>query len=158
MSSHDEDDGVNWIRQNNFNPFDYQASSTARGVTDPTFSSSASFSQPISFRKMQMQQVFSELLDAAGSYKTSTISSNIGDEDDEDVLQCILMENKDVVLEPLDTDDAFLDADSVIRQGMTRPERYQVYLASLQTRIDAAKSRQVKAVLEAIRDFVQQNE
>ena len=154
MTSKDDEDGVNWVRQNNFNPFDYQASSTTRGT------SMSSFTQPVSFRKMQMQQVFSELLDAAGSYRVDrhVNSKNDDDDDDEDILQSILLENKSVVLQPLEEDEVVLDADSVIRPGMTRSQRYKVYVESLETRIQAAKSRQVKAVLEAIRDFVERHE
>ncbi|GKY91258.1 hypothetical protein MPSEU_000098400 [Mayamaea pseudoterrestris] len=149
-----DDDSVNWIRQNNFNPFDYQAARAGGSTFLGT--STTSTRQPISYRKMQMQQVFSELLDAAGSLKTN--SNGDADNDEEDILQTILQDNGEVVLAPLDTDDAYLDADSVIRPGMARTERYKVYLASLETRIGTAKSRQVKTVLEAIRNFVKRAE
>jgi hypothetical protein len=129
-----------WKPETNFNPFNYQGSSTQS-------TSGSSSTRPISLRKAQLQKVYNQLLDAAAS-KTNN----------EDYYETILLDNQDVFLEPLEDVDAVLDPDSVIQPNMNRSERYKVYLESLRERMEVAKIPKVKTVLKAIYDFVQKNE
>jgi hypothetical protein len=97
----------------------------------------------LSIRAAQMQQLHSQLLNAADSSAQ---------------LRILLEENAEFWLEPLDDDNAVLDPSSVIRAGMDRTERYRVYERSLQERIDCAKGKAVRNVLVALKTFILEHE
>lgn len=61
---------------------------------------------------------------------------------------------KEDLLEPLEDDDAVLDADSIYTPGMSRSERYATYRASMEERISKARNDRVRRVLQAMCDYV----
>lgn len=152
-----DDQGIDWIQQTKFNPFDYQNQRGSSTASTPF----AATTQPISYRRIQMRRIFNEMLDAAGAYSLQRSKSANSDDDDDDEanpLISILLDHENVIMGPLEEEDVVLDDDSVIRPGMPRSERYRVYLESLESRILAAKSQQVRMVLKAIHDFVQERQ
>jgi hypothetical protein len=131
------------IRNAAFNPLNYQAST----LQQDSLTSSRSFS----LRKIQLQQIYKELLSVAENESKDGKTTS-------EKLQHILETNKAVFLEQLEEEDAVLDAESVILPGMDRAERFCTYLASLEERIQAAKRSPVEAVLRAIYKLVKDNE
>jgi hypothetical protein len=116
-----------------FNPFDPATQKT-------TVSSSVN---RISLRKNRMQELMSNLLSVAG---------------DDTSLQVLLESSKDLLLEPLEDDDAVLETDSIYTSSMTRKERYQVYRTTMMDRIAKAKNTNVRVVLQAMSNFVLSHE
>jgi hypothetical protein len=145
----------------NFNPFNYQRSpnSNPQQAYNPT--------SRISLRKTRMQEITNQLLQAASSASSS--SSNLGRSPDgvdgaSRMMRSILDENRDFLLEPLESDDAVLDPDSVLYQGgaapisLPRSERYKLYRNELQERIDRARNGASRQVLQALHDYVREHE
>ena len=121
----------------NFNPFD-PSSTRPSSLSSP----SSSYNR-ISLRKTQMQDLMSSLLDVAG---------------DQDATTGVLESWKEFLLEPLEDDNAVLEADSIYKSGMTRAERYQTYRATMEERIQSARNSTVRNVLQKLSDFVLSNE
>mmetsp|Transcript_21834 Transcript_21834/g.33336 ORF Transcript_21834/g.33336 Transcript_21834/m.33336 type:complete len:202 (+) Transcript_21834:104-709(+) len=113
-----------------FNPFDKQAG----------FPKSSLLRKQGSIRQVLMSQIMSELLEASG---------------DVERMELILLKNKDFLLEILENDNAAMDLDSVIKPGMARSQRYEVYMESMTDRIDRARDPTVKKVLTTMMQFVQ---
>jgi hypothetical protein len=146
----------------NFNPFNYQRSpnSNQQQAYNP--------SSRISLRKSRMQEITNELLQAAASPSASSSSSfSVRSPDEGDgasrIMRSILDENRQFLLEPLESDDAVLDPDSVLYQGgapvsLSRSERYRLYRSELQERIDRARNGASRQVLQALHDFVREHE
>jgi hypothetical protein len=145
----------------NFNPFNYQRSpnSNPQQAYNPT--------SRISLRKTRMQEITNQLLQAASSASSSSSSTPGRSPDGGDgasrMMRSILDENRDFLLEPLESDDAVLDPDSVLYQGgapirLPRSERYKLYLNELQERIDRARNGASRQVLQALHDFVWEHE
>ena len=120
----------------NFNPFDpstMKSSSAAASVA----------ANQISLRKTQMQELMSNLLNSAG---------------DEAATTTLLEESRDLLLEPLEDDDAVLEKDSIYKPNMTRQERYATYRATMQERMQSARNSNVRAVLQKLSEYVLANE
>lgn len=131
-----------------FNPLRYDAS---KHVTSPTMEASsktariAGKSAQISLRATQMQELNRALLDAVG---TSDIAAR------QTALTHILRQYRDFLLEPLEDVSTVLDGDSIYTPQMSRAERFQAYRTSMNERIESSQNLKVKAVLQAMRDFV----
>jgi hypothetical protein len=97
----------------------------------------------VSLRETQMQELNRQLLDAVGS-----------PENRQAAMKSILQQYQNFLLEPLEDTDAVLDENSIYTSQMTRPERYQAFRISMNERIESSRNLKVKAVLEAMRDFV----
>lgn len=76
-----------------------------------------------------MQQLTSQLADAVN---------------DENAMQGLLQQHKDFLLEPLEVGD----------DATTREERFETYRRTTTERIQTARSRTAKHVLQALQDFV----
>jgi len=95
---------------------------------------------------------------------TNELFLNISTDDDDDadtkaknaqVLNRILSKNTNLLLEPLEEDDAVgMDEDSIYDAGMTRDERFGRYELVMRERERKAVNKSVKRVLEAMREFV----
>eukprot|EP00977_Amphora_coffeiformis_P001394 scaffold287_cov173-Amphora_coffeaeformis.AAC.8 len=129
MSSSSSTNKEDW---QGFNPFDPSS-------TKPSFTSN----NKISLRKTQMQTLMSELLNVV---------------DEPDAMAVILSSNKDLLIEPLEDDEAVLEIDSIYKPGMTRSERYQVYRTTMEERIATARNPSVRVVLQNLADFVLSHE
>ena len=77
---------------------------------------------------------------------------------DQDATTGVLESWKEFLLEPLEDDNAVLEADSIYKSGMTRAERYQTYRATMEERIQSARNSTVRNVLQKLSDFVLSNE
>lgn len=86
--------------------------------------------------------------------RMTVITSELMRQSDVETMQDILQENKDFLLEPLENNDAFLDADSIYASSMTRDERYSAYRNSMQDRLSKSKSPQARMVLTAMMEFI----
>lgn len=78
--------------------------------------------------------------------------------DDEQASRAILEASKDLLLDPLEDDDAVLEVDSVYKPGMTRAERYRTYRTTMQERIQTARNSTVRTVLQRLSEFVTSHE
>jgi hypothetical protein len=117
-----------------FNPFQYQArSSAALGMTGTQ----------ISLRKTGMQQLVGELLSVYGN---------------EDETMRVLEKYKEFLLEPLDDLEAVLDPESIYNNIDTREARFEAYRTSMEERIATAKDAKAKKVLTAMMEYVLQYE
>jgi len=125
-SSNDDDDDVE-----KFNPLSYNKAQTVSGI--------GYTGNQISLRKMRMQGMVDELLDAVG---------------DDEKMEEILREQKEFLLAPLEDGETILDPDSIYTPEMSRSERYATYQLSMDKRIAAARNARVKQVLESMREFV----
>lgn len=129
-----------------FNPFKRKASSTPLPsiLASPT----------VSVRKIRMQELTNELL----------LNVSMNDDDDADakaknadILNSILSKNTDLLLEPLEEDNAVgMDEDSIYDAGMTRDERFERYESVMREREAKAVNKSVKKVLGVMREFVMQ--
>ena len=97
----------------------------------------------ISLRKTQMQELMGNLLNVVGDAQATT---------------ALLEESRDLLLEPLEDDEAVLETDSIYKPNMTREERYQTYRQTMQERIQSARNSNVRSVLQSLSDFVLTNE
>lgn len=73
---------------------------------------------------------------------------------DESNYEKILLENEELIMEPLLDDDAVMDEDSIYDVGMTREERFERYENAMLDREEKAINRNVKKILGAMREFV----
>lgn len=150
----DDKEEVGSVDLQSFNPLNYQAGN----VKNPVFNQ-------ISLRKIRMQEMTGELLNAGG---------------DEAMTNEILNRFKDFLLEPLDDPNAVLvsetavvewqsfwtsawfwleclllqESDSIYTPQMSRKERYEAYRTSMDQRIQSSKNGSVRSVLQSMRDFV----
>jgi len=90
-----------------------------------------------------MQILMSELLDVV---------------DEPDAMAAILSSNKDLLIEPLEDDDAVVEIDSIYKPGTTRNDRYQIYRMTMEERISKARNSSVRVVLRTLADFVLSHE
>jgi hypothetical protein len=155
-----------------FNPFDYQPRSTlhqGRGITSTTTiqktSSYPSFdpTKGLSLRKMRMQDITNQLLQAAEAEeaaRTATTAALAAATNDTSSLAMsrILDDNREFLLEPLETesfgDGGGGDPDSIYLGVATRRGRYQAYRTNIDERIRQAKNPAARRVLEVLRDYV----
>lgn len=131
-----------------FNPFDPSSAKLSSSTSTSTRKSTTNSQRIISLRQTQMQQLMSELLNA------------IGDDENGNRVASLLQEHRDLLLEPLEDDDAVLESDSIFNgHGMvTRAERYQIYRTTMEERIQKARSPNVRQVLQTLADFVLSHE
>ena len=134
-SDQSADDKKDW---QGFNPFD--PSSAKASFSTNTAKSSSTTTTRISLRKTQMQELMSQLLQAA--------------EHDQAMMTQLLESSKELLLEPLEDEDAVLETDSIYRVGMTRTQRYQRYRQTMDERIQSARNPNVRKVLQTLSDFV----
>ena len=87
---------------------------------------------------------------------SSTLLLNAADSDQ--AMQELLNDASDLLLEPLEDDDAVLETDSIYTPGMTRKERYETYKATMDERIQTARNSTVRVVLQKLTDFVLSHE
>ena len=90
-----------------------------------------------------MQTLMSELLNVA---------------DEPEAMAAVLSSNKELLIEPLEDDEAVLETDSIYKPGMTRNERYQIYRTTMEERIATARNSNVRVVLRNLADFVLSHE
>lgn len=114
-----------------FNPFNRKETIAQRRAPQVLGSST------ISVRKMRMKEVMSNLLSA-----------------DESDYERILLENEDLIMEPLLEDDAVMDEDSIYELGMTREERFERYELTMMDREAKAVNKSVQKILSSMRLFV----
>ena len=132
LSSIFDDENSNSSNNNfeGFNPFN-------RKETITTQRAPQILSSTISLRQLRMKDVVSTLLNA-----------------DESNYEKILLENEELIMEPLLDDDAVMDEDSIYDVGMTREERFERYENAMLDREEKAINRNVKKILGAMREFV----
>lgn len=135
-NNEDGDSTINW---DGFNPLDPSSATRSLGGA----STSTTSSTRISLRSTQMQGLMNELLNEV---------------DDEQASRAILEASKDLLLDPLEDDDAVLEVDSVYKPGMTRAERYRTYRTTMQERIQTARNSTVRTVLQRLSEFVTSHE
>jgi hypothetical protein len=97
----------------------------------------------ILMRQTQMQEL------------TQAIMDNIKDDEK---LQELMENSKDFLLEPLESDFAVLDPDSIYEPGMNRTERYAKYRDTMEERIGKASRGPLRKLLVTMRDYVLQFE
>jgi len=124
------------LEQGTFNPLNY------RGKNKTNRSSGSAQSQ-VSLRALRMSSFTDDLLNSLGD-KTAT--------------RAILEENRDFLLEPLESEDSLAGSGSIYTPEMSRAERYQTYKNSVNKRLESSKNPTAKAVLTAMRDFVMEFE
>jgi hypothetical protein len=112
-----------------FNPFERKETSTRI----PSILSS----NKISVRQMRMKELMSTLLTS-----------------EPEKYDAILLNHEELIMEPLNDDDAVLDEDSIYEPGMTREERFDRYNNAMSTREAAAVNASVKQILSKMRFFV----
>jgi len=115
-----------------FNPFKRQIQST---VPMPSIPGSSTHS----LRKILIQDLMNDLLENT---------------EDDAILEKILSKNVDLLMEPLNADDALMDEDSIYSPEMTREERFKIYDQVMQQREKKAVNSSVKKVLSFMREFV----
>lgn len=112
-----------------FNPFERKETSTRI----PSILSS----NKISVRQMRMKELMSTLLTS-----------------EPEKYDAILLNHEELIMEPLNDDDAVLDEDSIYEPGMTREERFDRYDSAMSAREAAAVNASVKQILSKMRSFV----
>ena len=65
-----------------------------------------------------------------------------------------MLENEELLLEPLLEDDAVMDEDSIYDLGMNRDQRFERYSQVMLEREETAVNATVKRVLSQMRQFV----
>jgi hypothetical protein len=145
-TNNNQQDDDNISKQRNewqgFNPFDPTSQNNLSTTVSSSLYSSSSANR-ISMRKTRMQELMSNLLGVAGN---------------EQAMQVLLESSKELLLEPLEDDDAVLETDSIYTPNMTRKERYDVYRTTMLDRIAKAKNTNVRIVLQKMSDFVLSHE
>jgi hypothetical protein len=123
-----------------FNPWNY-ATRTDTSPDPPLLRENRSSlnNNVVSLRQNRMQQLMSELLNAAPN---------------KNLMQSILQENKEFLLEPIEDEDAVQDVDSIYLRCKNRQERYRAYEQAMEQRLDSAKNPTAKLVLTAMKEFV----
>mmetsp|Transcript_4408 Transcript_4408/g.9558 ORF Transcript_4408/g.9558 Transcript_4408/m.9558 type:complete len:214 (-) Transcript_4408:606-1247(-) len=124
------------LEQGTFNPLNYRGK-------NKTNRSSGSAQAQVSLRALRMSSFTDDLLNSLGD-KTAT--------------RAILEENRDFLLEPLESEDSLAGSGSIYTPEMSRAERYQTYKNSVNKRLESSKNPTAKAVLTAMRDFVMEFE
>lgn len=125
-SADDQEDSSSW---DGFNPFERKETSTRI----PSILSS----NKISVRQMRMKELMSTLLTS-----------------EPEKYDAILLNHEELIMEPLNDDDAVLDEDSIYEPGMTREERFERYDSAMSTREASAVNASVKQILSKMRSFV----
>lgn len=125
-SADDQEDFSSW---DGFNPFERKETSTRI----PSILSS----NKISVRQMRMKELMSTLLTS-----------------EPEKYDAILLNHEELIMEPLNDDDAVLDEDSIYEPGMTREERFERYDSAMFTREASAVNASVKQILSKMRSFV----
>ena len=122
----DDQEDSSW---DGFNPFE-------RKVTSSRIPSILS-SNKISVRQMRMKELMSNLLTS-----------------EPEKYDAILLDHEELIMEPLNDDDAVLAEDSIYEPGMTREERFDRYDSAMSTREASAVNASVKQILSKMRSFV----
>jgi len=73
---------------------------------------------------------------------------------DETNFESILIENEELIMEPLLDDDAVMDEDSIYDVGMNREERFERYESVMLERERKVVNKNVENILRAMREFV----
>lgn len=73
---------------------------------------------------------------------------------DDSRMQNLLLENEELLMEPLLEDDAVLDKDSIYDRGMSMEERFDRYESAMVEREEKAVNKSVARILVAMREFV----
>jgi hypothetical protein len=113
-----------------FNPFNRKNTKTPQRAPQV-------FSSTISLRQMRMKDLMTNLLNA-----------------DDSRMQNLLLENEELLMEPLLEDDAVLDKDSIYDRGMSMEERFDRYESAMVEREEKAVNKSVARILVAMREFV----
>jgi hypothetical protein len=114
-----------------FNPFD-RKKPKSRQRAPQIFESTT-----ISVRKMRMRDLINELLNA-----------------DETKFQSLLLENEELLMDPLLNDDAVLEKDTIYEKGMTVEERFEKYETVMLAREEKAVNKKAARILAGMREFV----
>ena len=114
-----------------FNPFD-RKKPKSRQRAPQIFESST-----ISVRKMRMRDLINDLLNA-----------------DETKFQSLLLENEELLMDPLLNDDAVLEKDTIYEKGMTVEERFEKYETVMLAREEKAVNKKAAQILAGMREFV----
>eukprot|EP00536_Pseudo-nitzschia_multiseries_P007058 jgi/Psemu1/286861/fgenesh1_pg.158_\ len=120
------------LEQGTFNPLAYQGKSK-------TNRPSGNAQAQVSLRSLRMTSLTDDLLNGLGNQAA---------------VRAILEENRDFLLEPLESEDSVAGSGSIYTPGMTRSERYETYRKSVNKRLESSKNAKATAVLTAMRDFV----
>jgi hypothetical protein len=121
-----------------FNPFEKKKTKTP---LNPLIGSNNN----ISLRQLRMKELMNKLL------------QNVSLEDDNDnanILGSILDQNRELLLEPLNEDEAVMDEDSIYEPGMSREERFDRYDQVMEQRIEKSMNKSVTRILSVMRDYV----
>ncbi len=113
-----------------FNPFDRKKTKTPQRAPQV-------FSNTISLRQMRMKDLMTNLLNA-----------------DESQMQNLLLENEELLMEPLLFEDAVLDKNTIYDRGMSKDERFDRYESVMLEREEKAVNKNVGRILCAMREFV----
>ena len=128
LNSDDNNDEENW---DDFNPFKRKTENPVNSLLEAS---------TISLRRMRMKELMNTLLE--NSLK------------DDEAIKSILLENEELLLEPLLEDDAVMDEDSIYDLGMNRDQRFERYSQVMLEREETAVNATVKRVLSQMRQFV----
>mmetsp|Transcript_7693 Transcript_7693/g.11277 ORF Transcript_7693/g.11277 Transcript_7693/m.11277 type:complete len:169 (+) Transcript_7693:58-564(+) len=96
-------------------------------------------SNTISLRQMRMKELMGKLLTKS---------------DDPDAMNDILLENEELIMEPLEDENAVMGEDSIYDVGMTREERFEKYESVMVEREEKALNKSVVSILGAMKEFV----
>ncbi|VEU38804.1 unnamed protein product [Pseudo-nitzschia multistriata] len=120
------------LEQGKFNPLDYRGKSK-------TNRSSGSAQAQVNLRSMRMSSMTDDLLNSLGNKAA---------------MRAVLEENRDFLLEPLESEETLAGSGSIYTPDMSRSERYQAYRKNVNKRLESSNNAKAKAVLTAMRDFV----
>lgn len=73
---------------------------------------------------------------------------------DESQMQNLLLENEELLMEPLLFEDAVLDKNTIYDRGMSKDERFDRYESVMLEREEKAVNKNVGRILCAMREFV----
>uniref|UniRef100_A0A6U1RZB9 Uncharacterized protein n=1 Tax=Cyclophora tenuis TaxID=216820 RepID=A0A6U1RZB9_CYCTE len=110
-------------------------------------------------RKAKMEKIMAELLsryeadeETAERKEGPQVVDN--KQKQEEKILATLRQHQEFLIEPLENDDAVLDPDSIYAPGMDRTQRYQIYRQEMQKRIDNARYKRAKHILQTMMTFV----
>ena len=128
LNSDDNNNEDNW---DDFNPFKRKTDNPVNSLLEAS---------TLSLRRMRMKELMNTLLE--NSLK------------DDEAINSILLENEQLLLEPLTEDDAVMDEDTIYDPGMSRDQRFETYSKVMLEREETAVNATVKRVLSLMRQFV----
>ncbi len=139
------DDQNSW---EGFNPFEKKKTAT---TLNPLITSN----NQISLRQLRMKELMNTLL------QNVSVNSNDGldgeeheQEQEKKRLNDILDQNSDLLLEPLNEENAVMDGDSIYEPGMSRDERFDRYDQVMEERIEKALNKSVRRILSTMKEYV----